>query len=361
VVRTGATSAEALAGIEVSTVFTAALVPLGDSDAAVVDGAAAAGDRRRLVATWAVDGRKQEAVAEGLPPIVFPTAWWDEPTLYVFGLECPQVDLDLVDDISEFPIEDVCGKGSRHVLRSLDTGTGQWSVVTDAVPTGRDGKAFVIAAAGDEALLEVERGDVRLLSGRSGGDSVLMRVSLEGTTLALACPLAGGGFLVVSTTAPPPSPSEQETIAPGVWLIREGEAATASVSPDGAPPESFFPMTCLPGRGVVGLPEGGAAPALVVGEAGDVAWSQVDLPASAVDAVGGVTLETGGESSIAWVPRGEAVVPFRQQSDGEWVQAAEAFPSLDPPDDAVLIGDQILAFVEKYYEDRPTTTTVTML
>ncbi len=176
-----------------------------------------------------------------------------------------------------------------------------------------------------------------------------------------ACPLAGGGFLVVSTTAAPPSPSKaEETVAPNVWLIRDGEATRASVPTEGAPPESFAPLTCLPGRGVVGLLREGTAAALVVGEAGDVTWSDVDLPASAIDAVGGVTLEAAGESLIAWVPRGEAVVPFRQQSDGEWVQAAEAFPSLDPPDNALLIGDEILALV-RGFEKNLTTATVTML
>lgn len=361
VVRAGASSAEALAGLEVSSAFTAALVPLAGADVAVVDGAAPDGGERRLMATWAVDGKRQEAASEGLPPIVFPKAWWDEPTLYVFGRECPQVDLDLVDDIDLLPLEEVCGKGSRFVLRSLDTGTSKWSVVTDAVPTGPDGKAFLIAATGEQALLQLDGGALRLLSGRSGADSAVSDVSLQGATLDSACPLAGGGFFVVSTAAAPPSPLKAEqTVVPNVWLIRGGEASTLQVPTAGAPPESFFPMTCLPGNGVVGLPEGGAAPVLIIEEAGGVTWSQVSLPASAVDAVGGVQLEPAGESLIAWVPRGEAIVPWRQQRDGEWVQVADAFPSFDPPREAVLVGDKLLALVPRF-EKSLTTVTVTLL
>lgn len=354
---TGGRAADALAGTIVSSTYTATLIPLGETDAALVDGSAAEGGDHRLVATWTVGGEKHRAVAEGLPPMIFPTAWWQAPDLYVFGRECPEVKVDLVDDIDEVPLEQVCGERSRYAVRRLGTNSARWSEVTTDVPVGPEGNAFMTAAAGDEAVLRVGDG-LHLLEVPSGRSSALAGPSFASGNSVEACPLSDGGFLVVSTTAPPPGGVEDRgPVTPSAWLVRGHEVSAPAVPAEGAPAENFFPSRCLPGRGVLGIPEGGAVSALTVGAAGALAWAQVDLPGSG-ESARHVRLENEGGVLIAWESRGESVVPWRQRDDGGWTIAGATFQSLDPPRGALLVGSDILAFRRVYRLESVTTTVI---
>lgn len=110
---------------------------------------------------------------------------------------------------------------------------------------------------------------------------------------------------------------------------------------EGAPAESFLPSRCLPGHGVLGIPEGGAVSALTVGAGGALAWAQVDLPGSG-ESANHVRLENEGGVLIAWESRGEGVVPWRLRDDGGWTVAGAPFQSLDPPRGALLVGSDLL-------------------
>lgn len=220
-----------------------------------------------------------------------------------------------------------------------------------------EGNAFVMAAAGDEALLRVGDG-LHLLEVPSGRSSALAGPSLASGNLVEACPLSDGGFLVVSTTATPPGGGEDRgPVTPSAWLVRGHEVSSPAVPTEGAPAETFFPSRCLPGRGVLGIPEGGAVAALTVGAGGALAWARVDLPGSG-ESANRVSLENSGGVLIAWESRGRSVVPWRQGDDGGWAVAGATFQSPDPPDGALLVGSDILAFRRVYRLESVTTSVI---
>lgn len=339
-----------LAGIELSAELSSDVIPIGDGGAAVVDGAAATDSGRRLQVTSVLDGTKRVSVAGGLPPLIFPSAWWHDGSVYVYGHECPKVDVTRLEDYSDFGPERFCGPGYADVVRALDVRSGEWTVVVDDLPAEPGDQLFFAAAHGMELVLSTANENpylyVDLAKGRSEPISDIRRSDVT-------CPVLEGGFLVAgrilnpagdgsgpSTTQPGPP------AAVGAWRVRDG-SATPLV---GAVPVGFEPALCLPdGSGFLGRDPGRPVPLLRVAS-GDRLTTQPDvaLPPGAADPY--TSIWNYGTEVILWTTVNAATPDatseaWRLNDDLSWTQVGGTSRVPVPSRATAVLDDSILSVV----------------
>ncbi|HMJ77457.1 MAG TPA: hypothetical protein VK507_15870 [Iamia sp.] len=345
-----AAEAESLVDLEVSSADTAVLASLDDVGAIAIDTAASAQAGRQVVATWVADDERTQAADTDRPPLVYPSAWSAGTDVYVFGAECPEVDLELVSDIDFYSSDQVCGVATmRRVVRHLDTTTSTWREVAEA-PAAEDGKAFLLGGTGDQALVRTAAGSVSTIDLGSGEVASLADVVLRDANLGRACAVDDGSFLVVATTAPPPgTPGRAVPEQPlSAWSVRDGGSQPLAL-PEGLDQDTFGPVECLPGRGVLGPVQEGVVEVLAVDDSGVLQRQELPLPDGAAD-VPGLRLQSSPPQLVLWVPEGEGLVPWSLTGDGPWSAAGETYPLLDPPAHPVVVDEHLLALATSYGE-----------
>lgn len=244
-----------LDGLKVSGLQETSLLVARGEATAVVDGAALIDDAPRL-AVWVQerDGDVVARVVDGdRPPMVYPRAWWQDSTLTVFGLECPEFDRARVRERIDYgEPEEVCGEGAKWSARRLDTG-GDREVVDVPISFQQVPGVSVDALSGDLAYLGVRGGGSSLVDLGSGRVVPLEFLGQRLSSVSVVCPQESGTFLIVNRRPSPNGESGDEAKTYRAWRVTLESTTELTVERATGPDVTVELLRCLPdGPGVWG-------------------------------------------------------------------------------------------------------------
>ncbi len=337
----------------VSNWLSASLAPVDDQGTfAVVDGVAPDG-LDSVKATLRIGDFIDGVLAYDLPtpPLLNPTTWVNDGTVYVQGQAC---DEPLLDQIGEGDPDQVCGTAlGGSTLVAFDLKTGESRVVTASLPTNRFGN-LIVTPSGPVALLrsfipgtEIEEAngfEYSLLDASTGAVTPLGK----GPGTEKLCP-TDEGFIGTEADLVGSGGVVGDGVTEEIRLtIIDQDGSTVLPAPD--PPRTLknaFPTGCTADGDLIfpGTTDAATAVHLGLGDDGTPTWTEVTVDPLPGD--GGIIAFSVPGGDLAWEPTGDTGVSFEGYIphflvDGTWT-SRPLVPGPDSPPKAAISGPHLLA------------------